>query len=254
MSYYAEFAARVGSHINHKSEAGRIGLGLAGIVIGVVLVTGSVATGGALVVVVVGSAATYGSIGMDIGKIVDNMAPPVVTADHFIGTGVDSVRLGKGIWPAARADSDDTKDAKDGEKMFEGSLIVLIGEDFKPLVRRQDKVLCGGSVVEGIDTIIVGGQPSQKGVPLDAKDSAFLKVLTWSIFVAGLGKGIAKVSTAKDGERLKEVLSPLLSVTQKSLELAGEKDVSGGIKKVKTVQKYKGELEKAFELLSKIKK
>src|SRR5262245_55720708 len=83
--------------------------------------------------------------------------PPSNPAAHFIGTGVESVRLGPGLEPAARAQSDDTKDAMDGQTMRAGSTTVLIGPDFKSLVRRKDPTTCGGEVAEGIDTILVGG-------------------------------------------------------------------------------------------------
>jgi hypothetical protein len=83
------------------------------------------------------------------------MAPSA--ASHVIGTGVDSVRLGPSFSPAARALSEDTKDAQDGQTMADGSTTVLLGADFKQLVRRNDHATCGGVVAEGIDTIFVGG-------------------------------------------------------------------------------------------------
>src|SRR4051812_9207129 len=133
MGFYIDYAARVGNHINHRSESGRIGLAVIGIVVGVAIVLGS---GGTLTVLVVaGAAATGGSVGMTTGGVVDEyMLPADVNPAHFIGTGVDSLRLGIGIWPAARAQSEDTKDAMDGMTMEEGSKTVVVGPDFKPLV------------------------------------------------------------------------------------------------------------------------
>ncbi len=84
-------------------------------------------------------------------------APIVNPAAHFIESGNDSCRLGPGFAPAARAQAMDTKDALDGQAIKDGSTTVLVGADFKQMVRRHDATSCGGKVAEGIDTIFVGG-------------------------------------------------------------------------------------------------
>src|SRR4051794_32043268 len=98
MAFYVDPPARVGHQIAKVSEEARIAISLLGIVVATIAVT---ATGGGAVAVVV-AIGTWGGAGMSLGNVLDKyVLPPERHPDHLIGTGIDSVRLGWGIYPAA---------------------------------------------------------------------------------------------------------------------------------------------------------
>lgn len=177
-----QYAAHVDHPIAHTSNIGRLTLGIGAALIATVVVvysggTALLAFGPAMAAA--GTVATAGSVGILAGTPVDAALPKV--NECFIATGLQTVLLGPNIKPAARADSPDTKTRGWHEiKAAEGSKIVMLGPEFKPMSRRGDRIDsgCGGTIVDGIHSILVGGEPSKQGVKIGEEDSTSLKVLT----------------------------------------------------------------------------
>ncbi len=186
MAMNLNYAAHVDHPINHASNLGQIALSITGVIVAAAVVIYSGGT--ALVVLSIEGAstiATAGSVGMAGGKIVDNFIPP--SAECWIKTGLETVLLGPQIKPAARADADDskTRGRHDDKKMAEGSKIVMIGPLTKPMSRRGDRTECGGTIVDGVHSILVGGDPSKQGISINEEDSMSVKVLSAIFDIVG---------------------------------------------------------------------
>jgi hypothetical protein len=187
------YAAHVDHPINHSSNLGQLTLSLAAVAIAAAVVIYSGGT--ALVVLTAEGAstvATAGSVGMTAGKIVDSFVPPA--AECYIKSGLESVLLGPSIKPAARADAEDsvTRGRHTDKKMAEGSKIVMLGPLTKPMSRRGDRTECGGTIVDGIHSILVGGEPSKQGIAINEEDSMSVKVLSAILDLVGGATTMAK--------------------------------------------------------------
>jgi hypothetical protein len=183
-----QYAAHVGHPVLHSSNAAQIAMGA-------VAATGTAAAvyftvGGALPVICYGAAG--GTVGVAAGSVVDGARSP--SAECFIVSGIDSVRLGPSFKPAARAEADETKvQGWHEEKLAEGSETVMLGPGCKPMSRRGDRVdiKCGGTILDGIPSILVGGAPSKQGVTIPEQSSNSLKALSVAFDLIGAGQTIA---------------------------------------------------------------
>lgn len=77
--------------------------------------------------------------------------------DERVKTGIESVRLGPAVKPAARATSGDCVGDMHNLQMKSGSATVLLGPALKQMTRRLDATTCSGTVTQGIETVLVGG-------------------------------------------------------------------------------------------------
>lgn len=183
------YAAHVDHPISHSSNIGQLALGIGAAVIATVVVvysggTALLAFGPAMAAA--GTVATAGNVGMLGGKVVD--AAIGESNECFIATGFPTVLLGEDIKPAARADAPDTKTRGWHEiKVAEGSKTVMLGPEFKPMSRRGDRIDsgCGGKIVDGLHSLLVGGEPSKQGTAISEEDSTALKVLTAIFDIVG---------------------------------------------------------------------
>jgi uncharacterized Zn-binding protein involved in type VI secretion len=185
-----QYAAHVDHPVSHTASTATIGLSL----VGVALAAAVVIYSGGTALVVLGAASTGGSVGMNLGRIVDHFSAP--SADAKIKSGLPTVLLGPQIKPAARADAEDSKVDCHDDKLAEGSKIVMIGEGMKPMSRRGDRTKCGGMIVDGIHSIIVGGDPSMMGVPISEEDSTAVKGLSLVLSLVGAGTQMASGGVA----------------------------------------------------------
>lgn len=225
---YTEFAAHVGHGVSHSSTAGRLimGAGAAAAFVGLAAACST----GVGTVACIGGAATAGGLGMDAGEVIDKMMAPSIT--ERLKTGIDSVFLSPALKNAARAFEDTITDG-DGEKVGEGSELVMLGKELRPMSRRADRVLCGGTIVEGCMTIVVGGNPSMMGKKIDEKDTFAVKLMSAAFSLGQMGKSAAE----------KQVLSTVSNAIGTTLEMADQKDLAGAAK-LGTITKPKDLLEK----------
>lgn len=191
-----QYAAHVDHPVSHSSNVGQITLGLAAAAIATIVVVYSGGTAllafGAMAEAA-GTVATAGSVGILAGKGVDTFVPS--SAECFIASGFPTVLLGPSFKPAARADAPDTKTRGWHEiKAAEGSKIVMLGPETKPMSRRGDRIDtgCGGTIMDGIHSILVGGERSKQGVDIAEEDSTSLKVLTAIFDLVGGGSTAVK--------------------------------------------------------------
>ncbi len=163
---HVEKAAHVDHEVTHASSVGTIGLGLAGVVVAAAIVLSapvSMTIAGA--VAVAGTVGQWGAVGMDLGKIVDGFLP--VAAAGKIERGLSTVRLGPDQKHAARAFTDSITDCCNKE-VAQGSLLVMLGPERRPMSRRGDQLRCSsGCISEGMDSLMVGGAPSALGQQTD---------------------------------------------------------------------------------------
>jgi uncharacterized Zn-binding protein involved in type VI secretion len=183
---YIEYAAHVDHGVYHTSDTAKITLGLLAAGIAVFIV----ATGGAGAVAVIGAAGTAGSLGMDLGKIIDGYSPKNI--EEHIASGLDSVRLGGQRKPAARAFTDSKLTDHGGDNVEEGSENVMLGVQRTPMARRQDRTSCGGTIAEGVKSILVGGNPSKQGRPIEEKEGDAAVFFNWSFGMMSAGKNLMK--------------------------------------------------------------
>jgi hypothetical protein len=177
-----QYASHVDSPISHSSNIAQLTLGIGAIVVATIVVvysggTALLAFGPA--VEAVATIGTAGSVGLTAGKIGDSVLPS--SAECFIKTGIPTVMLGPKTKHAARADADDTKTRGWHEKkVAEGSKIVMLGPETRPMSRRGDRIEdgCGGTLLDGEHTILVGGEPSKKGTAISEADSGAVRAVT----------------------------------------------------------------------------
>lgn len=183
---HIQYAAHVDHDISHSSDVGRVSLGIAGALIGIALVIG---TGGGAIAVI-GAIGMGGSLGMDVGGIVDNFMKPAVAGK--IKTGFEPVVLGTQQKPAARANPDTIAGCHDPQPVAEGSILVMLGTEQAPMSRRLDRTECDGIIVDGLTTLLVGGDPSRKGETWDEQDSALVEAMGIGFTLASLTKSVAE--------------------------------------------------------------
>lgn len=196
---HLHYAAHVDHPISHTASIGRLSAGLTVAAIAAVVVA-TTTTGGVWVVAF--AAVGAGSNGYELGKMLGGLydeyvAPPVDTC--FIRTGIESVRLGPSAKQAARAGHEDsvTRGDHTDMKMAEGSRIVMLGPEARPMTRVGDRadVSCGGTVSDGLRSLIVGGAPSREGETIEESDSTALWMADLAASIAGA------VSTAGGGTK-----------------------------------------------------
>ncbi len=208
---YIEYAAHVDHGIGHTASAAQISLGITFAAVAVVF-----CSSGAGTMACIGGAATAGGVGMDIGKIVDNFSAPSI--DEKLKSGIDSVFLGRAIKNAARAHDDSRGDTHD-KRVAEGSILVMLGKEIRPMSRRQDRLLCGGQIAEGNETILVGGEPSQKGQEISEEDSMAVRIMS---AVFGIGAGLKDLADPSNLTKLKGAAD----LGSTALEAAGFSDAA----------------------------
>jgi len=185
--FYLQYAAHVGHAVTHQSSSGKLALAAGGIVIGAVIVILAAPEAITMAVVLEGASTVglYGSVGKITGGIVDSFIAPGKAGELI--SGLNTVLLGPAVKPAARV-FEDTHASCDGAIPAEGSKTVMLGPEFKPMSRRGDRLECNGVISEGIDSIIIGGVPSKKGIEIDEKDPAALKWLGVGLDILSLPK------------------------------------------------------------------
>jgi len=195
---HLELAAHVDHGVAHTSEVAKISLGIGAAVIAVAIV----ASGGAVAVALVGAsqagtvlgavgaASLAGSLGMDVGGLIGKYFLDKPIVEH-IKKGIDSVLLGPNKKEAARAHATTTLTSH--TYVVEGSLVTMLGKEYAPMSRRQDRTECGGEIAQGIDTIFVGGTPSKHGQGIPETESGWASFLRNTLSVMGV------VSAAREG-------------------------------------------------------
>ncbi len=175
--FYMQYAAHVDRGITHSSTKGQITLGVGGLVIGVAIVLVTLPESVTLAVVLEG--ASTAGLALGDGKIAGGLIDGFIggSVTEWLVSGLDTVRLGPAVKQAARVHPD-TVSSGDHANPAEGSKTVLLGPEFRPMSRRGDRMTCGGTITEGLDSVVVGGLPSQQGVPIEEQDPALLKGLS----------------------------------------------------------------------------
>lgn len=214
---HLEYPAHVDHKVAHTSVAGRIGLTLAGAAIGAAIVmTGGVAAGAAALIL------NFATIGRFLGDIADHVVLP--PGSHTILTGYDRLMLGTQQKHAARANPDTTIDC--GDIGFEGSELVMVGSEFAPMSRREDRDSGNGVIVEGVESIIVGGDPSMKGKDIADNEGMVLPIIDAILAAAGIGVGLAD---ARKAGTLAEWARFAAGTTGTAASYAGYEDAGGAI-------------------------
>lgn len=213
-----ELAAHVDHKVTHASSTAKVALGITGAMIGIGIST--MVTGGGTIAVIA-AAGAYGGAGLDLGKMVDKFLAPSPAGK--LVSGFPTVLLGPDTKQAARADAEDTKADCDKTLVAEGSKIVMLGEEAKPMSRRQDRLKCGGMISEGIRTIFVGGEASMKGEPINEEDRLAVKALSAAFGIAGAIKSFGKRTVA-------DSLRGAAKLGATGLEATGHKDAANALK------------------------
>lgn len=176
---HVEYAAHVGHGLAHTPEGAKLGLALAGVLIAVAVVAATTtATGGAAAIALIAAASKGAGYGLKIGDIADNYAKKAIV--ERIATGFEPVRLGPVRRAAARAFTDTNVGSghgDEGKPVVEGSEIVMLGRERKPMARREDRAQCRAEIAEGLKTLLVGGKPSLKGQEWSETDSKALQTV-----------------------------------------------------------------------------
>ena len=196
MSDAPQTAIRVGDEITHSDAlfggvTGMILGGLAGLVVGAILVGGTIATGGALAVFI-GCGLLGVAAGGGLGKILGRHATP--NPKGKVLTGSPNVFVGGK--PAARADADvahcedhsDSENARDqssvqGKKIMQGSGTVFINGFYAS--RKGDKGHCDFTLGEGFPTVFIGG-PTQTVKVKDPKTGKDMEIESETSSIDGL--------------------------------------------------------------------
>jgi hypothetical protein len=192
---YMAFPAHVDHPIDHSTET-RVAFALLGIGIGALIVIG---TGGWAVAALItaegiGLMGNAGAIGFYVvGMPLDTWVFPK-TGACTIASGLPSVMLGPELKRAARADSQDTLTSGRHREytMFEGSRTVMLGKEQSPMSRVGDRSSCGGTIANGVHSILVGGPPSKEGVRLGEEDSREAKIVKLLISAASMTNSLMK--------------------------------------------------------------
>ncbi len=191
-------AVRVGDDILHSESlgwgiAGIIGGLAAGLVVGVLIVGGTIATGGALAVVV-GATLLGGGLGGGLGKILGSHHS--AGAKGKVLTGSPNVFIGFDKKPAARAEADvahceehsDSEPALEqpaiiGKKIAQGSEHVLINGHYA--ARKGDRGTCDFTLGDGWATVVIGGPPKTVAGLTITSETASIDGLITGMMIAG---------------------------------------------------------------------
>jgi len=187
---HIERAAHVDHGVSHSSSSAQMGLGIAGVAVGALVCAGPG------VVACLGAIGLYGGLGLDAGKLVDKFQPASVSGK--IVRGLPTVLLGPDVKHAARAHSDTIVDCDD-VPVLEGSKTVMLGPERSPMSRRGDRAQCGGQIVEGLKTVLVGGAPSHEGEDITEVVPTALWWLQFGVGAAGVAKALATDGAWKAG-------------------------------------------------------
>ena len=224
------YASHVDQPVTHSSEAAQLAFGSVGLVSAVwtLFGPGKFITGARVVATLVKFALTAGAReakGAQIGGYVDKFLGASV-AGHIVH-GNPTVLLGKHIKPAARADEADTIADCAGEHVgFEGSDTVSIG--LKPMSRVGDRLKCDGVICGGLETVLVGGNPSHEGETIEEAKSKALRVLN------AVGGGLDAAGTAAHGRNAVRVVVKVVGTV-------------AGYEENEPVEKAADKLDKALE-------
>lgn len=198
MSNPIHFAAHVDHPIAHTSNIAGISLGIGAAVLAAAIIVGTGGTAAILTFAAAGTVAASGSAGIFAGGMIDYFAPSV--NECFVKTGIPTVLLGPQVKKAARADHDDSKTRgwHDDIKMAEGSKIVMLGPETKPMSRVGDRADsgCGGKISDGLRSLLVGGEPSRQGQRISEENSPALNALALVFDLVGAGSTVAKGGAA----------------------------------------------------------
>ncbi len=218
MTFFLDYAAHVENDVVHTSSVMRETLGISAAAIGVVI-SFVVTEGGisAVMFAAMTDAVRFGAAAADLGSILDSVGPK--SSEGKIVAGFKEVLLGPKILPAARASAPETKLSCHSDPIAEGSKTVVIGSDFKPMVRRNDRTGCGGVISTGLLSLMVGGEPSAAGVQIDEKDSDTVRLMNVAFglgstarsfargqMLSGLFKGSAALATEQGDKKSAAVL------------------------------------------------
>jgi hypothetical protein len=195
---YMNYAAHVDHGVSHTDVAIPLGLSIVGAVAVAAFVVYTGGTGLAVLSLAGSLGGTAGHVGLLVGGRVAQREKAGV-----IVTGFDPVRLGPGLKPAARAHPDTRTDC--GHEIVEGSLEVVLGPEFAPMSRLEDKEGDGGIICEGMsqgDVLVVGGPGSKQGVTYDENPTS-LKIASLIYTAMGLhasftGSGLSKLGGTLD--------------------------------------------------------
>lgn len=223
MSTTIHFAAHVDHPIAHSSNIGRISLGIGAAVLAAAIIIGTGGTAAILTFAAAGTVAASGSLGIFAGGAIDYFAPDV--NECFVKTGLPTVLLGPQVKHAARADHEDTKTRgwHDDKKLLEGSKIVMLGPETRPMSRVGDRSGdgCGGKIADGLRSLLVGGEPSQHGQRISEANSPALNALSMVFDLVGGASGIAKGGVANVARGSADIAGALIGGdTQTALGLA----------------------------------
>lgn len=185
--------------VTHGASKANLTLGIGGGAIFGVLafyslpVTGTaaaVAAGTATMTTTTAVIAVGGGVGTGIGwgqwagAKIDSFSEDVV-AGHLT-SGFPTVFLGPGIYQAARAAWDTQADCAGNHVGWEGSKTVSLG--CKPMSRVDDRLKCQGKIMEGLTTVVVGGDPVHEG---DETPEEASNPYVWALGIASDLLGVA---------------------------------------------------------------
>jgi uncharacterized Zn-binding protein involved in type VI secretion len=197
--------AHVGHAVTHGASSGQIAGAVVGLAAAGVLAffAWPVAAGAGVLAITLGALGAAGTVGYGIqaglfvGKQVDAMRADSV-AGHIL-TAFETVYLGPAVQHAARADEDTTADCAGEHVGWEGSKTVTLG--MKPMSRVGDRLECQGKIMEGVETIHVGGDPSQEGNEMEEASDPTVRKFTLGSDVLGLigAKGVISIGVSALG-------------------------------------------------------
>jgi RHS repeat-associated protein len=193
----AQQAARLTDPVGHGfGMLGMIGGAMLGLLVGGLLIAGAVATGGALLAAVVVAGCVAGG-GLAGGEILKGLARAVgwdkpITGN--IANGSSNVFIG-GL-RAARAEIDYVGECngrpmnhfnKSGVLIAEGSATVTI--NYRPAARVTSRLVCGAEILQGIESVYIGGPNSvNKDLPIEDNEELLktgLMVLGGAALIGG---------------------------------------------------------------------
>ncbi len=192
----SEYAARVGDGISHTSHenAGWMGMA-AGAALGVIII---IATGGSAGIIAgIVYVAGFASTGADVGEAASGLlgGGSLVVAGRIV-QGADTVHTGRGAPRAAKAHPDTKVSCHAGEFVAQGSRTTFI--ENHNASRRKDKTTCGGGIVQGCPTVLIGGAPAYlPGVSVNGEKTVTSGVYKWT----RVGVDVASLGVPKPGLR-----------------------------------------------------
>jgi uncharacterized Zn-binding protein involved in type VI secretion len=192
----AQQAARLTDPVGHGfGMLGMIGGAILGAVAAALLIAGGIVTGGALIAVVVaGCVAGGGLAGGQLLNGIERAGGLSKPTTGRIANGSGDVFIGG--QRAARAEIDYAGDCngrpmnhftKSKVAIAEGSATVMI--NFKPAARVTSKLVCGAEILQGIESVFIGG-PTKEVLSIDDNEELLKTGLTWLGGAALVGGGL----------------------------------------------------------------